>query len=98
MKSYNVKYDIGQEVYILNNKSIYKSKVEKIRIIEQSPSDLANGTPQQTRDVKSGILIEYLVIIDNFKYGSIGSQMIGFDWYNQADVFSDKEELILAIK
>jgi hypothetical protein len=98
MKSYNVKYDIGQEVYILNNKSIYKSKVEKIRIIEQSPSDLANGTPQQTKDFKSGILIEYLVIIEVMTYGSNNSQKVGFDWYNQADVFSDKEELILAIK
>ena len=99
MKSYNVKYSIGQDVYILNNKSVYKSKIDKIRITEQTPRvSVLNGTPNQTADAKDGVVIEYLVQTKVESFGDSGGQMIGFDWYNQRDVFSEREELISAIQ
>ena len=98
MKSYNVKYDVGQEVYMLNKKAIYKSKIEKIRIVEQKPFgvDVVNATKEQQEDAKEGICIEYLFVVDIEDYGN--SQKISYDWYNQADVFAQREELIDRIK
>lgn len=98
MKSYNVKYSVGQEVYIISKKAIYKSKIDKIRVTEQRPYGLMNASPQQIEDAKEGISIDYLVVVESTGYGTNGSMMIGFDWYNQRDVFSERDELISQIK
>ena len=37
MKQYDVKYDVGQEVYIIAQNKNFKSKIDKIRIIERGP-------------------------------------------------------------
>jgi len=94
MKEYNVKYDINQMVYILTNKNIYKSSVEKIRITEGVPycKIIGNEAVEQ-----SGITIEYLVIISDEPYGLNGSTMTSYDWYNQDSVFETKEDLIRSI-
>ena len=95
MKTYDVKYDINQEVYILTGKKIYQSKVEKIRIVQSRPYIKFEGMKQM-----NGIEIEYLVIVSEEEYGESTprSRKIGFDWYNQDDVFATKEELIQSIK
>lgn len=102
MKTYNVKHCINQEVYILNNKSILKTKIEKIRITEQEPYNHPNGSPEQIEDGKTGISIEYLVFIESKPVDiniNINSAVkIVFDWYKQRDVFAERDELISKIK
>lgn len=91
MKSYNVKYDIGQEVYILSSKKIIKSKIETIRIVHGSP--YFNG---KTMERMNGIEIDYLVIV-NEQLHPLGGNSFGCQWYNQDDVFLDIDELIRKI-
>lgn len=100
MKTYNVKYDVGQEVYIISKKSIFKSRIDKIRVVQQSPYGLINGSKQQEEDAKTGICVEYLVVTEiiQMSLDNPQSQRIGYDWYNQSDVFSNRDELISQIK
>jgi len=97
MKKYKVKYDINQDVYILSDKKIFKSKIEKIRVIEKAPINLRNGTKEEKEDSKSGICIEYLVII-NKELISKAYYSVDYDWYHQRDIFPTKEKLVNAIK
>jgi len=96
MKTYNVKYDINQEVYILTDKKIYQSKVDKIKIIESRPWIDGN----QGMKPMDGIEIEYLVVTSDVEYGDNNprSHAMGFNWYKQDDIFLTKEELIQNIK
>ena len=87
MKNYNVKYEIGQEVYILLSKKIVKSKIEKIRVVHSHPYIDGNNNMKEM----DGIVIDYLVIVDERKYST------NYDWYNQDDVFLDKDELLRKI-
>ncbi len=57
-----------------------------------------NAPENDMQDGKTGIKIEYLVVTSAEGYGDKGSQKIGFDWYNQRDVFSNREDLINSIK
>lgn len=93
MKTYNVKYDIGQEVYILLSKKIFKTKIDKISIHHGLPYMKFNG---KTIEENDGIEIKYLVMVNEVLYSS-GGHYCDFDWYNQEDVFSDKNELISKI-
>lgn len=94
MKEYDVRYDLDQEVYILTNKFIYKGRVEKIRITQSRPWKNGDDNLKQM----SGIVIEYLVVIEEVTRPGCKGTSISYDWYNQDDVFSDKEELIRKIK
>ncbi len=93
-----VKYEVGQEVYILNAKSVYKTKIDKIKITRRYPTEIRNAPENDIEDGKTGIKIEYLVVTSIEGYGDGGSHKIGFDWYNQRDIFSNREDLINSIK
>lgn len=84
MKSYNVKYERGTEVYVLQNKTISKSIIYQIRIYEKAPYVDGNNNMKEM----DGITIEYLIGIDN------GASYTSYDWYKQEDVFLSKDELI----
>jgi len=96
MKEYNVKYKVGADVYILSSKKIYKSRIDKIRVIESQPySEFEYGRhPGEKGSVveKDGIEIDYLVI--TYKTDNYTS----YDWYSQDDIFDNEEELIRKIK
>lgn len=87
MKNYNVKYEIGQEVYILLSKKIFKSKIEKIRVVHSHPYFDGNNNFKEM----NGIVIDYLVIVNEREYST------SYDWYNQDDIFLDKDELFRKI-
>jgi hypothetical protein len=87
MKTYNVKYERGTEVYILQNKKIIKSSIEKIRIYEKAPYIDADNNMKEM----DGVTIEYLVEIDN------GASYRSYDWYKQEDVFLSKDEVLRQI-
>lgn len=95
MKTYDIKYDINQEVYIITNMKIYKSKIEKIKMIQSRPYIKFEGMKQM-----DGIEIEYLVVTSDEEYGDNNprSHKMGFNWYIQDNVFATKEELIQSIK
>lgn len=92
MKTYNVKFDIGQDVYILLSKKIIKSRINKIKIEHSSP--YVDG---ETMEQKDGIEIYYLISVGCEQSTISGSKIISYDWYNQDDVFLDKDELIRKI-
>lgn len=88
MKTYNVKYEVGQDVYILLSKKIFKSKIEKIRIIHSSP--YVKG---ETMEEMDGIEIDYLLIVDEKIFSSGGYSYL-YDWYKQDDIFLNKDDLL----
>lgn len=100
MKSYDVKYDIGQMVFVLLSKKAMETQIQKIRVIEQPPSNYINGTENQKKNGKDGITIEYLVQVDYRSDNMImnGTGVYNFDWIDQNDIFQTKEELIAQIK
>lgn len=85
MKTYDIKYEIGQKVFILLSKKIYKSRIEKIRILHSRPyfnSDM---------EEMDGIVIDYLVVINEQE------NFTDYDWVNQNDIYLDKNELLKKI-
>ena len=99
MKEYDVKYNINQEVYILNGKEVCKSKIEKIRIIESTPhANAFNYSESKRLDIIDGLSIEYLVETERETFKNSDSLRIGFDWYNQRDIFTTREEVLNEIK
>ena len=96
MKEYNVKYEVGEEVYVLRNKKITKNRVDKIRVTEQQPYTKINYNGTFTE--MSGIEIDYLIETERIRMhpGSQSTQS-SYDWYNEEDVFTDKDELIAQI-
>jgi hypothetical protein len=88
MKNYNVKYEIGQEVYILLSKKIFKSKIEKIRVLHSLPYIDGNNNMKEM----DGLMIDYLVIVNEQKHST------SYDWYNQDDIFLDKDDLFRKIE
>jgi hypothetical protein len=95
MRKYNVKYEVGQEVYVLRSKKITKTVVDKIRVTEQQP--WTRGNSDGTHTEMDGIEIDYLVETERLPFGANGTHS-SYDWYNQEDVFTNKEELIAKIK
>ncbi len=94
MKEYNVKYEVGEEVYVLRNKKITKNRVDKIRVTEQQPYTKINYNGTFTE--MSGIEIDYLIETEYIANDVKGTQRT-YDWYNQSDVFTNKAELIAQI-
>ena len=68
MKKYNVKYEVGQEVYILESKKISKTVIDKIRITEQKP--YMKGNSNGTYTEMDGIKIDYLIETKRTKVSS----------------------------
>ena len=93
-KEYNVKYEVGQEVYVLRDKKISKNRVDKIRVTEQQP--YTKGNSDGTFTEMSGIEIDYLIETEYIVNGVKGTQRT-YDWYNEEDVFTNKDELIAQI-
>jgi len=103
MKSYNVKYSIGQLVFVLLGKKAISTPIQKIRITESVKTDYRKefgATDNQIKDGKSGITIEYLVQVNysstNIIMNSAG--VYNFDWVNQNDCFETRDDLISQIK
>jgi len=94
MKEYNVKYEVGEEVYVLRNKKITKNRIDKIRVTEQQPYTIGNGDGTLTE--MTGIEIDYLIETIRIVNGASGTHRT-YDWYNQEDVFTNKGELIAQI-
>lgn len=90
MKNYDVKYDIGQEVYTISERKIIKTVIDKIEVIECLPYKEINRRGE-VEDM-SGINIRYLVMDEekgNARY---------YRWYNQDDVSLDPSEFIKNIQ
>jgi hypothetical protein len=96
MKEYNVKYEVGEEVYVLRNKKITKNRVDKIRVTEQQP--YTKGNSDGTITPMNGIEVDYLIETERIRMhpGSQSTQS-SYDWYNEEDVFTNKAELIAQI-
>ena len=93
-KEYNVKYEVGQDVYVLRNKKITKNRIDKIRVTEQQP--YTKGNSDGTLTEMSGIEIDYLIETEYTVNGVRGTQST-YNWYNEEDVFTNKAELIAQI-
>ncbi len=95
-KEYNVKYEVGQEVYVLRNKKITKNRIDKIRVTEQQP--YTRGNADGTLTEMTGIEIDYLIETKrDFIHPHTKSTQSSYDWYSQEDVFTNKDELITQI-
>ena len=95
-KEYNVKYEVGQDVYVLRNKKITKNRIDKIRVTEQQPYIRGNGDGTLTE--MTGIEIDYLIETKrDFIHPHTKSTQSSYDWYSQEDVFTNKAELIAQI-
>jgi len=99
MKTFESKYDIEQEVYVLTNKKIYKTSIENIKITHVKPHKLLKFVNKEAVLTDTdGITIEYLVEIYREQQPGCKGVSINYDWYKEEDVFLDKEELIRKIK
>ena len=97
-KEYNVKYEVGQDVYVLRNKKITKNRIDKIRVTEQQPYTRLNGGGTLTE--MTGIEIDYLIETKRayfYSHPNKESTQSSYDWYSQEDVFTNKAELIAQI-
>ena len=97
-KQYNVKYEVGQDVYVLRDKKISKNRVVKIRVTEQQP--YTKGNPDGTFTDMSGIEIDYLIETKRdfiFTHPHTKSTQSSYDWYNEGDVFPNMFVLIAQI-
>ena len=90
------KVDIANTLAALENKKIIKAPIESIRVYERQPYSKSVGDTLIDMD---GIEIEYLIPKEGLEiHHRPSSNWITYDWYNQDDVFSDREELIRIIK
>jgi len=95
MKEYNVKYEVGQGVYVLRNKTITRAIIDKIRVTEQKPYTRVNSDGTLTE--KSGIEIDYLIEDRRTSFNEEKMTSASYNWYSQEDVFTSKDELIAQI-
>ena len=95
-KEYNVKYKVGEEVYVLRGKKITKNRVDKIRVTEQQP--YTKGNSDGSFIVMTGIEIDYLIETKrDYIHPHTKRSQSSYDWYSQEDVFTNKDELIAQI-
>ena len=88
MRSYDVKYDLGQEVYVISQRQIIRTIIDKIKIEHSTP--WVNGN--RNMEVMSGIEISYLVATEK------RSNCTSYDWFKSEEVALKPEELIKDIK
>ena len=90
-KEYNVKYEVGQDVYVLRNKKITKNRIDKIRVTEQQPYIRGNGDGTLTE--MTGIEIDYLIETKrDFIHPHTKSTQSSYDWYSQEELNQNKDE------
>ena len=95
-KQYNVKYEVGQDVYVLRDKKISKNRVVKIRVTEQQP--YTKGNPDGTLTEMDGIEIDYLIETKrDYIHPHTKRAQSSYDWYNEEDVFPNMFVLIAQI-
>ena len=75
-KEYNVKYEVGEEVYVLRNKKITKNRVDKIRVTEQQPYTKSNLDGTLTK--MSGIEVDYLLETERIRIKQAAHCIISF--------------------
>lgn len=98
MKINNTKYDLGDEVFVLNSKFIKQTTVENIRINIVKPyTELKINNKKTSLVERDGITIEYLVEVSREQPLGCNGVQSYYDWYKEEDVFNNKEELIRQI-
>ena len=90
MKTYDVKYDIDQEVKFVQDKQIITTKIDTIRINQTRPFTELTSNMREFKE-QSGIKIDYLVMTSNKN----GCRL--YEWVSQEDISLDEEELIRKI-
>lgn len=95
MKTYTAKFDRSknEDVYVLLNNKVLKTKIIKTRIIDQVDYIAINVN---NGNLVSGLKIEYLVYGAAIPQGE-NSTMYSMDWIEESNVFATKEELIAKI-
>jgi hypothetical protein len=90
MKEYDVKYDIGQRVKVIQNKRILETAIESVRINHVRP--FTELTSAKEIKQNNGIKIEYLVAVyvDNVQYKNYKE----YEWIDQDNICLNDEELI----
>jgi hypothetical protein len=95
-RTYTTKYDKGDYVWIIHDKSVLKTRIQKIRITDMGKHHrLVN--PEKI-EFHGGVFIEYLVEVNEEEYGEHGSVKCDLEWVNELDVYPTKEKLIESIK
>lgn len=97
MKTYTAKFDRSknEDVYVLHNNKILKTKIIKTRITDQEDYKACNSSYKL--ETVSGFKIEYLIYGEAIPQGE-NSVMQSMDWIEESNVFSTKEELIAKIE
>ncbi len=97
MKTYTAKFDRSknEDVYVLHNNKILKTKIIKTRITDQEDYRAINVNNGNTI---SGLKVEYLVHGEIKSYGEGSSVMYSMDWIEESNIFATKEELIAKIE
>lgn len=95
MKTYTAKFDRSknEDVYVLLDGKILKTKILKTRITDQADYGRINTNNVET---VSGLKIEYLIGGEPKQIGT-NSIIQSMNWIEEADVFYTKEELIFKI-
>lgn len=98
MKTYTAKFDHSknEDVYVLHNNKILKTKIVKTRIIDQPDFIVMVGLGIEPEKV-SGFKIEYLIYGEAIPQGE-NSIMQSLDWIEESNIFATKEELISKIE
>ena len=97
MKTYTAKFDRSknEDVYVLSENKILKTKIIKTRISDQSDYVRVDTMKNQV-DTISGLKVEYLIGGEPKTIGE-NSVMQYMDWIEECNVFATKEELIAKI-
>lgn len=95
MKTYTTKFDRSknEDVYVLHNNKILKTKIIKTRVTDQNDYSEINTNGMVNI---SGLKVEYLILGEMIKYSEccFGEPM---DWIEESNIFTTKEELISKI-
>ena len=93
IKTYTVKFDVGQEIYLITDKKIIKTKIERIKIEDRSPFKEIASMTKDSIDIKerTGLTINYLVTTHYEENASY------HDWFLEDDIALTQDELIQKI-
>jgi hypothetical protein len=83
---FKTRFNLGDEVYVLQAKSALQRQVRGIRVTQRYPYILYDG---KNGIEKSGIEIDYLIELPQTV-----SCRTDFDYYKEEDVFISKDELL----
>jgi hypothetical protein len=96
MKTYTAKFDRSknEDVYVISNNKILKTKIVKTRIIDGIDS-MVLIYPNDYKTV-SGLKVEYLILGEPIPQDE-NSVFQSMDWIEESNIFATKEELISKI-